>query len=852
MRLLKALTLTACILTPCLVAPRAHAQAISTLTVLHNFGFTNAGVEYPDAPVVQGPDGTLYGTTYAGVANVFGCVFKVSTNGTDYTVLKYFTNSVTDGQNPLSGLVLSGNTLYGTTRNGGPGQAGAVFAINTDGTGFTNLYIFGSLQSAADGFRPQGNLVLSGSTLYGTTTGGGSSGNGTVFKINTNGTGFTNFYNFTGGNDGVAPQAGLVLSGGRLYGTTPGSGSGGSGTVFAVNTDGTGFAILYSFSPLVNNTNSDGANSQAPLVLSGGTLYGTAQNGGTGGDGTIFAVNTNGTGFTNFYSFTSTLKNPLIGFPGLTNSDGATPTAGLILAGNTLFGMTSSGGINSYGTIFSITTNGTGFNVCHTFGSIGGDGAAQGNGLAPGNSFIVSGSTLYGTTPGGGSVGYGTVFEMNTNGTGYSIIYNLGPINVGDPQSELVLSGNTLFGTTRYGGTNNVGTIYAVNTDGTGFTILHSFTGGDDGDTPESRLVLSGSTLYGTTAGGGVNRGGTVFSINTSGMNFTPLYSFTGGNDGGNPNTGGLILSGGVLYGTTVGGGTNNNGTVFKINTGNSSFTSLYSFSATAYCPQENSYTNSDGANPSSGLVLSGGTLYGTANGGGVNGVGTVFAINTGGTGFTNLHSFSQVINSTNSDGAGPAAGLVLAGGRLYGSANGGGSYGSGTLFSLNINGTGFTLLHTFTDGPLGDGGNPSEDMILFGTTLIGDDGAGDVFAINTNGTDYLILYSLNGTTDGAQAGGPDGGPQSGGLVLASGTLYGTAEAQGAGGYGTVFALKPLPTPLNIQPGNNSVVLSWLNPLLSLQSTPVVTGTFTNMPAAYSPYTNTITAPQQFFRLIAN
>jgi uncharacterized repeat protein (TIGR03803 family) len=407
---------------------------------------------------------------------------------------------------------------------------------------------------------------------------------------------------------------------------------------------------------------------------------------------------------------------------------------------------------------------------------------------------------------------------MNTNGTGYSIIYNLGPINVGDPQSELVLSGNALFGTTRYGGTNNLGTIYAVNTDGTGFTILHSFTGGNDGDTPQSRLVLSGSTLYGTTSGGGVNRGGTVFSITTNGTAFTPLYSFTGGNDGGNPNNGGLILSGGILYGITVWGGTNNNGTVFKINTGNSSFTSLYSFSATAYYPQEDSYTNRDGANPSSGLVLSGGTLYGTANGGGANGVGTVFAINTGGTGFTNLHSFSQIVNSTNSDGAGPAAGLVLAGGTLYGAANGGGAYGRGTLFSLNTNGTGFTILHTFTDGPLGDGGNPSEDMILVGTTLIGDDGAGDVYAINTNGSDYLILYSLNGTTDGAQAGGPDGGPQSGGLVLASGTLYGTAETQGAGGYGTVFALS-LPVILT------NIVVSPVNSVIGVSSNEQFTAT---------------------------
>jgi hypothetical protein len=173
---------------------------------------------------------------------------------------------------------------------------------------------------------------------------------------------------------------------------------------------------------------------------------------------------------------------------------------------------------------------------------------------------------------------------------------------------------------------------------------------------------------------------------------------------------------------------------------------------------------------------------------------------------------------------------------------------GQGTIFSIATNGTGFTVLHAFNLNNH-DPGEPSGDLILSGDTLLGTDTAGDVFAVNTNGTGYTILYQLNGTTDGAMNGVY---LQSGGLVLLGSTLYGTATDKGAGGDGTVFALKPLPIPLNIQSGNNSVVLSWLNPLLSLQSTPVVTGTFTNMPAAYSPYTNAIALPQQFFRLISN
>jgi uncharacterized repeat protein (TIGR03803 family) len=137
-------------------------------------------------------------------------------------------------------------------------------------------------------------LILSGNTLYGTTEWGGSPGYGTVFAVNTDGTGFTTLYSFTGGSDGANPYAGLILSGNTLYGTTEWGGSSGNGTVFALNTDGTGFTVLHTFTalygPYYSSTNSDGANPQASLILSGNTLYGTAKNGGTNGLGTVFSI----------------------------------------------------------------------------------------------------------------------------------------------------------------------------------------------------------------------------------------------------------------------------------------------------------------------------------------------------------------------------------------------------------------------------------------------------------------------------------------------------------------------------------------------------------------------------------
>src|SRR5665213_2030719 len=267
-----------------------------------------------------------------------------------FTATDFNTGTNSDGATPIGGLILSGNTLYGPAAGGGSSGNGTVFAVQTNGTGFTNLYSFtatsGGYSTNSDGAYPRAGLILSGNTLYGTAEGGGSSGNGTVFAVSTNGTGFTNLYSFTAlsdgyygtNSDGTIPEAGLILSGNTLYGTATGGGSGGNGTVFAVNTNGTGFTNLHSFMAMSTNssgryTNSDGAIPGAGLILSGNTLYGTATQGGSEFAGTVFAVHTDGTGFTNLYSFTA-----LSATSPYTNSDGATPDAGLILSGNTLYG----------------------------------------------------------------------------------------------------------------------------------------------------------------------------------------------------------------------------------------------------------------------------------------------------------------------------------------------------------------------------------------------------------------------------------------------------------------------------------------------------------------------------------
>lgn len=399
---------------------------------------------------------------------------------------------------------------------------------------------------------------------------------------------------------------------------------------------------VYSF-----NTNDAVAQTEG-FLLSSNTLYGTALAPASGGkaggagapSGAVFKLNTDGTGFTNLYVF-GFAGNP---FP-LTNTDGATPGAQMALSGNRLYGITKDGGFYTEGIVFAVNTDGTGFTNLHNFPPTVQNSAevfTNSDGANPFAALVLSGSTLFGTTDGGGSFGYGTVFAIHTDGTGFTNLHNFNATNDGDGEKSMILSGNTLYGTANVGGSSGKGTVFALNTDGTGFTNLHSFSNtfhgtisdihgtNSDGSSPKGDLVLSGNKLYGTTPLGGTGAVGTVFALNTDGTDFTNFHSFHG-SDGVDP-IAGLVLSGNILYGTTQSGGGSGggyDGTVFAINTDGTGFTTLHTFTPTR--PNNDSsgdYTNADGSGPVGNLIFSRGTLYGATDLGGANGPGLVFALN--------------------------------------------------------------------------------------------------------------------------------------------------------------------------------------------------------------------------------
>ena len=393
-----------------------------TFTVLHDF--TGDAITDDGGYPVDGftPAGTFFYGTTASDEIYAGKVFRVNPDGTGFTTLFGF--SITNGAWPNGGLVLTGNTLYGTDNEGANGGAaenggnGAIFKLNTDGTGFTNLYLFSTgvpaglsgLVTNRVGSNPGSGLVLVVGTLYGTAFSGGTAACGTVFSIATNGTDFTVLHTFAGGDDGALPQAGLLLANGTFYGTTAASDGLGNGTVYKINPDGTGYAVLYEFTG-----EDDGAHPYAGLILVSNMLYGTADgggNGGNGGNGTVYKVNPDGSGFTTLYQFSAGTTD--LNFDYITNSDGANPFSGLTLFGNTLYGVCQGGGASGDGTVYQVNTDGTGFAALYDFSGFNflGDNITNSDGLIPLGNLLLYGGLLYGTAYGGGTNGVGTMFNL--------------------------------------------------------------------------------------------------------------------------------------------------------------------------------------------------------------------------------------------------------------------------------------------------------------------------------------------------------------------------------------------------------------------------------------------------------
>jgi uncharacterized repeat protein (TIGR03803 family) len=739
------------------------AAAQTNACQIKSFGFPllSTGAN-PGSRLLRGADGALYGTAMLGGSADAGTVFRLEPNAAGLTILHRF-GGEGDGATPVGGLILAADgALYGTTLAGGLSNAGAVFRLNRDGSGYRLLRSFGLLIN--DGTAPQAELVQgSDGALYGTTSAGGASGGGTVFKLGMNGTDYQVLHSFDGGTDGGGPLAGLVLAAdGLLYGVTSSGGASNGGTLFRLSQDGSGYQRLRNFGDVPG----DGFGPQATLAGDqSGALYGTTVAGGLQQAGVVFRFDPAASAYSVLYSF------------GAFDGDGIQPVGGLIQGvDGALYGTTvSGGGEDSSGSIFRLSANGSDYAQLYLFS------AEEGDAGDPRAAFVQGADgALYASSSAGGAYGDGTLFRINTDGTDETILFHFSR-GGGDgkaPTDLLLGSDGRLYGTTSGGGAVGAGTVFSLSTNGLAYTILHSFTdrdGGGDGAVPLAGLVQTrDGVLFGTTSKGGTEDYGTIFRIGADGGNYAVVRSFSGAN-GGAVNPCATLIQGvdGELYGTTLDGGGGGAGAVFTIHTDGTGYAVLHDF------------LGDDGAGPNGVIQGRDGALYGTALFGGADGRGAIFRLATNGSGFSLLHDFAGGTN----DGSNPQASLAQGlDGTLYGTTLNGGTTGLGTVFKLNPDGSGYSGLHSF-DGLPGRGQNPQAPVLpggegsLYGTTFSDDTHPGTVFKLGTNGEGYSVLHVFTGDA------GEEASPQAGLVMSADGTVFGTTSGGGDLNQGTVFKL---------------------------------------------------------------
>lgn len=718
------------------------------------YSFTDPGVAaIPLTSLVADTKGALYGTTISGGRAGGGTVFRLkppAAGSTEWTmtVLHDFLGGA-DGADPRAPLVIDQTgALYGTTQQGGAANKGTVYRLTPPVTGAKwtaeTLYAF---QGGADGVAPQSAVTFdSDGNIYGTTAGVGA-----VYKLTRPAAGQTQWtkstlYAFQGGADGQSVNAGVIFGpGGALYGATMAGGVSGRGTIFRLLPPASGQTqwtkeTIYGF-----RSEADGRYPIGGLVFgSDGAIYGTTDQGGARGYGTIFRLNPPAAGQT---AWTKTI---LVSFA---PRNGIYPRDTLFFdPRGSLYGVTLQGGVLDLGTVYKVLLP-----AAPSIQKAKTEIAAFDGGAGGADSYGAlrfANGRLYGTTYSGGAAGFGTIFELApAAGGGWTrtVIHDFAGGADGARPAAGVVAGTdgALFGTTQLGGTSDGGTVYRLVPPAAGAgqwtkQVLYRFQAATDGANPLAQLTFdrTSGALYGSlSTGAGPSNAGAIFKLappdpGGSVWTQTTLYRFTGGANGVGPRGALALDTSGAIYGTTYTGGGQNKGQAFKLKppaAGSTDWTkqALVNFAGV------------NGANPEGGLLFdSAGALYGTTRAGGANGKGVVFKLTPPETGATWTLSVLRAFKG-GLDGAGPQGGLIFGDrGSLYGVTAEGGAGNAGVAFKLLPPRPGETEWRR------------------------------------------ALLYAFQGGTDGVQ-------PSPGGLVMdTSARLYGATVAGGAAGKGIVYVLE--------------------------------------------------------------
>ena len=536
----------------------------SNFQVLHSFNGTNGSNPSGGVVMLTVNEVTyLYGVTENGGTNDIGVIYRISPNGNNFS--RQYNFSLSSGASPQGPLIKDGNVLYGATRSGGIGHGGAVFSYDADADSYQKLHEFFYSDFGPIEYYPTGPLLNYNGVLYGTTEYGGSLGLGVIYRLDNDGSGFQVIHEFDdyNGDDGR-----LTEFNNQIYGITAGETfiTASDGTIYRLNPDGSGFQTLHSF------IKPNGYSPSGSLIKAmDGSLYGLTTYGGNGPSyGIAFRIQPDGTNFTILHSI------------GVYGSEGR-PFGSLVQASNGgLYGMYNIQATSSPGNVFKLTTVPPVTYTTYDIFCWGPDCP-----MYPVASLMqASDGNLYGMTPKTGAYAEdGNIFRISTNGTNYTLLKKFNGTNGADPAGSLIQAPDGyLYGMTENGGLNGFGVIFKIRMDGTGFQKIFEF--GENfnaayGAHPKGSLLLgSDGKLYGMTRVGGSGLGGTVFRIGTGGGAFSVLHNFNGTN-GAFP-VGSLVedVNTGFLFGMTEEGGTHNLGTIFKIKKNGTSFQKLLDFNS--------------------------------------------------------------------------------------------------------------------------------------------------------------------------------------------------------------------------------------------------------------------------------
>jgi uncharacterized repeat protein (TIGR03803 family) len=617
-------------------------------------------------------------------------------------------------------------SLWGVNENGGKG-AGLIYQLDNNGN-YMQSFPFDKNEGSYPTYT---NLTEDFSTgmLYGVTSYGGLYDYGIVFEFNPNTNTYTKIADFNGQN-GARPQGALILANGLLYGMTltGGASANSAGVIFECN------QVTKTIINKIDLTSASGYNPYGSLLLaSNGKLYGMTSLGGVYNKGVIFE-----------YDISSNLYVKKLDFNG---TNGSTPYGSLMEASNgKLYGMTKNGGINLNGNIFEYDYN---TNICNNKGNVG----------SPYGSLIESiNGKIYGLSFNGGAGGKGYLFEYDPNTSSYSIKFSFPNIATGpgNPYGSLLEASNGKFyGMTSVGGTYNKGVIFEYNIS-SNLCVNKFDLNGINGATQNGSLIeyQSGAAgnLYGVTNTGGERSQGVLFKYSINSSSYTKMVDFSYDPKGSAPQPSLTKGQNGKLYGTTMGGGLNNLGTIFEFDT------------ITKIITKKIDFSNSNGYNANGLTLASNGKFYGTTKSGGLYTLGTIFEYNPSTNIFSKLHDF------INGAGSSPRGMFTQASnGKLY-------CVGTGGLFEYDIVNNLFIL---------------KPNTSSWATTPLINSGNGKLYCIGGSSikeydplTNTNIQYTLLGA-----------GQTPNGIMLASnGNIYGTTQFGGINNFGTLFEFNPIST----------------------------------------------------------